>query len=152
MFDTFRASKVLEFPRLGLAAILELYCDFSAPAQRLAHPKTNKRYGQMRARRHSFPPLHLRQPPQRAPQLRAASPTLTTSRAGFPTVPDAFVREVLAPSSETALRFHAPEPYEAEGGTGFNGYDTLESRWNKATLGLDGAYSVQREVFRAVHV
>ena len=30
MFDTFHASKVLEFPRHGLAALLEMYCDFSA--------------------------------------------------------------------------------------------------------------------------
>ena len=29
MFDTFHASKVLEFPRHGLAALLEMYCDFS---------------------------------------------------------------------------------------------------------------------------
>jgi exosome complex exonuclease RRP6 len=30
MFDTFHASKVLEFPRHGLAALLEMYCDFTA--------------------------------------------------------------------------------------------------------------------------
>ena len=30
MFDNFHASKVLEFPRHGLAALLEMYCDFSA--------------------------------------------------------------------------------------------------------------------------
>ncbi|KAI9428423.1 ribonuclease H-like domain-containing protein [Lactarius indigo] len=29
MFDTFHASKVLDFPRHGLAALLEMYCDFS---------------------------------------------------------------------------------------------------------------------------
>jgi exosome complex exonuclease RRP6 len=29
MFDTFHASKVHEFPRHGLAALLEMYCDFS---------------------------------------------------------------------------------------------------------------------------
>jgi exosome complex exonuclease RRP6 len=52
---------------------------------------------------------------------RAASPTTTTSRAGSPTAPDAFVREVPAPSSETALRIYAPDPYDAEGGTGSNG-------------------------------
>jgi exosome complex exonuclease RRP6 len=81
---------------------------------------------------------------------RAASPT--TSRAGSPTAPDAFVREVLSRSAETALRVYSPDPYDAEGGTGFNGWDTLARRWNKPTLGIDGALSVQREVFFAVHV
>jgi len=80
---------------------------------------------------------------------RAASPT---SRAGSPTAPDAFVREVLSRSAETALRVYSPDPYDAEGGTGFNGWDTLARRWNKPILGIDGAPSVQREVFRAVHV
>ena len=84
---------------------------------------------------------------------RSASPTTTTtSRAGSPTTPDAFVREVLARSAETALRVYAPDPYDAEGGTGFNGWDTLARRWNKAALGADGAPGVQQEVFRALHV
>jgi exosome complex exonuclease RRP6 len=29
MFDTFHASKVLGFPRHGLATLLEMYCDFT---------------------------------------------------------------------------------------------------------------------------
>lgn len=28
LFDTFHASKLLEFPRHGLANLLEMYCDF----------------------------------------------------------------------------------------------------------------------------
>jgi exosome complex exonuclease RRP6 len=80
---------------------------------------------------------------------RAASPT---SRAGSPTAPDAFVREVLSRSAETALRVYSPESYDPEGGTGLNGWDTLARRWNKPALGVDGSPSVQREVFRAVHV
>ena len=80
---------------------------------------------------------------------RAASPT---SRAGSPTAPDAFVREVLSRSAGTALRVYSPDPYDAEGATGFNGWDTLARRWNKPTLGVDGALSVEREVFHAVHV
>jgi len=63
-----------------------------------------------------------------------------------------FVREVLSRSAETALRVYSPDPYDAEGGMGFNGWDTLARRWNKLTLSADGAPSVQREVFRAVHV
>ena len=81
---------------------------------------------------------------------RSASPE---SRAGSPpTAADALVREVLSRSAETALRTYSPEPYDAEGGTGPNGWDTLARRWNKPALGIDGAPGVQREVFRAVHV
>ena len=80
---------------------------------------------------------------------RSASPT---SRAGSPMAPDAFVREVLSRSAETALRTYTPEPYEEEGGTGVMGWDTLARKWNKPALGIDGVPGVQREVFRAVHM
>jgi exosome complex exonuclease RRP6 len=80
---------------------------------------------------------------------RAASPT---SRAGSPTAPDWFVREVLSRSADTSLRVYSSESYDAEGGTGLNGWDTLARRWNKPTLGVDGAPSVHREVFRAAHI
>jgi exosome complex exonuclease RRP6 len=80
---------------------------------------------------------------------RSASPG---SRAGSPTAPEAFVREVLSRSAETALRTYSPESYDVEGGTGQNGWDTFARRWNKPAFGNDGAPGVQREVFRAVHV
>ena len=80
---------------------------------------------------------------------RSASPT---SRAGSPMAPDAFVREVLSRSAETALRVYAPESYDKEGGTGVSGWDTLARKWNKPALGIDGVPSVQREVFREVHI
>ena len=80
---------------------------------------------------------------------RSASPT---SRAGSPMAPDAFVREVLSRSAETALRAYTPEPYDEEGGKGVIGWDTLARKWNKPALGIDGVPGVQREVFRAVHM
>jgi exosome complex exonuclease RRP6 len=80
---------------------------------------------------------------------RSASPS--TSRADSPTAPDAF-QGVLSRSRETALRVYSPEPYDAEGGTGPNGWDTLARRWNKLALGVDGVPGMQREVFRALHV
>jgi exosome complex exonuclease RRP6 len=80
---------------------------------------------------------------------RSASPT---SRAGSPTAPDVFVREVLSRSTETALRVYSLEPYDEEGGTGMIGWDTLARKWNKPALGIDGVPGVQREVFRAVHM
>jgi exosome complex exonuclease RRP6 len=80
---------------------------------------------------------------------RSASPT---SRPSSPIASEVFVREVLSRSAETSLRVYSLEPYDAEGGTGLNGWDSLARRWNKPTLGIDGMPSVQREVFRAVHV
>jgi len=81
---------------------------------------------------------------------RSASPT--TSRANSPIAPDAFVREVLSRSEETALRVYSLEFYDVAGGAGTNGWDTLARRWNKPTLGIEGIPSVQREVFLAVHL
>ncbi|KAF8272378.1 ribonuclease H-like domain-containing protein [Lactarius quietus] len=157
MFDTFHASKVLEFPRHGLAALLEMYCDFSADKRyQLAdwriRPLPEEMVKYARADTHFLLYIYdnLRNALLDRALSRSASPT--TSRAASPTAPDAFVREVLTRSAETALRVYAPDPYDAEGGTGFNGWDTLARRWNKAALGVDGAPSVQREVFRAVHV
>ncbi|KAH9073589.1 hypothetical protein EDB83DRAFT_2200478, partial [Lactarius deliciosus] len=57
--------------------------------------------------------------------------TSPTSRAGSPTALDAFIREVLSRSVEIALRMYSPDPYDAEGGIGFNRWDTLARRWNK---------------------
>ncbi|KAH9044068.1 hypothetical protein EDB83DRAFT_2523684 [Lactarius deliciosus] len=48
----------------------------------------------------------------------------------------------------------APDTFVREGGTQFNGCDTLARQWNKPTLGVDADAepTVQREIFRAVHV
>ncbi|KAH8998549.1 ribonuclease H-like domain-containing protein [Lactarius akahatsu] len=156
MFDTFHASKVLDFPRHGLAALLEMYCDFSPDKRyQLAdwriRPLPDEMLKYARADTHFLLYVYdnLRNALLDRAVSRGASPT---SRAGSPTAPDAFVREVLSRSAETALRVYSPDPYDAEGGTGFNGWDSLARRWNKPTLGVDGAPTVQREVFRAVHV
>ncbi|KAH9052255.1 hypothetical protein EDB87DRAFT_535640 [Lactarius vividus] len=76
----------------------------------------------------------------------------STIRAGPPTASDAFFREVLPRPAEIALWMYSPGPYDAEGESGFNGWDTLARRWRKPTLRVDGTPTVQREVFRAVHV
>ncbi|KAH8992303.1 hypothetical protein EDB86DRAFT_2764713, partial [Lactarius hatsudake] len=60
--------------------------------------------------------------------------TSPMSRAGSPTALDAFIREVLSRSLETALRMYSPDPYDAEGGIGFNRWDTPARQWNKPTL------------------
>ncbi|KAI0298162.1 ribonuclease H-like domain-containing protein [Multifurca ochricompacta] len=156
MFDTFHASKVLDFPRHGLAHLLEMYCDFSPDKRyQLAdwriRPLPDVMLKYARADTHFLLYVYdnLRNALLDRAVSRAASPT---SRADSPTAQDVFVREVLSRSAETALRVYSPEPYDAEGGSGLNGWDTLARRWNKPALGVDGEPSVQREVFRAVHV
>ncbi|KAN0114265.1 Ribonuclease H-like domain containing protein [Russula decolorans] len=157
LFDTFHASKVLGFPRHGLATLLEMYCDFTPDKRyQLAdwriRPLSDDMLKYARADTHFLLYVYdnLRNALLDRAVLRSASPT--TSRAGSPTAPDAFVQEVLSHSTETALRAYSPEPYDAEGGTGPNGWDTLARRWNKLALGIDGVPGVQREVFRALHV
>ncbi|KAF8495725.1 ribonuclease H-like domain-containing protein [Russula emetica] len=157
MFDTFHASKVLGLPRHGLATLLEMYCDFTPDKRyQLAdwriRPLSDDMLKYARADTHFLLYVYdnLRNALLDRADLRSASPT--TSRAGSPTAPDAFVQEVLSRSTETALRAYSPEPYDAEGGTGPNGWDTLARRWNKLALGIDGVLGVQREVFRALHV
>ncbi|KAH9979682.1 ribonuclease H-like domain-containing protein [Russula compacta] len=156
MFDTFHASKVLDFPRHGLATLLEMYCDFSPDKRyQLAdwriRPLPDEMLKYARSDTHFL--LYVYDNLRNALLDRAASRSASpTSRAGSPTAPDAFVREVLSRSAETALRAYSPESYDAEGGTGPIGWDALARRWNKPVLGIDGAPGVQREVFRAVHV
>ncbi|KAH9179270.1 hypothetical protein EDB89DRAFT_2111416 [Lactarius sanguifluus] len=157
MFDTFHASKVLDFPRHGLAALLEMYCDFS-PDKRYQLADWRIRYIS-RSVRASASSDTTRCSNMRAPTPISFSTSTTTCETlssiapsrvvpllravlVLPQAPDAFVREVLSRSAETALR----------GGTGFNGWDSLARRWNKPALGVDGAPTVQREVFHAVHV
>lgn len=94
-------------------------------------------------------------------QSRAQSPS--SSNAATPTPESTFppahalVREVLSRSEETALRVYEKETYDAEGGTGPGGWDTLARKWNKTALMAvssdreGAAANVQREVYRAVH-
>jgi exosome complex exonuclease RRP6 len=173
LFDTFHASKVLDFPRHGLAALLEMYCDFSPDKRyqladwrvrsvldltkptllliQLSRPLPDEMLKYARADTHFLLYVYdnLRNALLDRAVSRSASPT---SRANSPIAPDAFVREVLSRSEETALRVYSLEFYDVEGGAGTNGWDTLARRWNKPTLGVEGIPSVQREVFRAVHL
>ena len=65
------------------------------------------------------------------------------------------INQVLARSQETALRIYEKEVYDAEGGTGSNGWDTLARKWNKGALmaGVPdvGIGALQRLVYKGVH-
>ncbi|KAM5540062.1 hypothetical protein V8D89_006202 [Ganoderma adspersum] len=172
LFDTYHASKVLDFPRHGLAALLEMYCDFTAdkryqladwrirplPAEMLQYARSDTHfllfiYDNLRNA--------LLDRAQSRSQSRAQSPsTSTSSPPPDPSIPAAhlLVREVLSRSQETALRVYEKEIYDAEFGLGPGGWDTMARKWNKAALmriadGTDASSvaNVQRAVYRAVH-
>ncbi|KAN0128624.1 hypothetical protein V8E53_013543 [Lactarius tabidus] len=149
MFDTFHVPKVLEFPRTDLRR----YWRFTAISQQINDtsslisasgllPDEMVKYAHADTHLLFYIYDNFRNALLDRTISRSASPTTTTSCAGSPT----------HQMSETALRVYAPDPYHAEGGTGFNGHDSLARRWNKAAPGVDGVPSVQRKGFRAAHV
>jgi exosome complex exonuclease RRP6 len=143
---------VLDFPRHGLAQLLEMYCDV-LPDKRYQTadwrirplPAEMLKYARMDTHYLLFIYDHLRG----ALLDRAKSPTLD----GVEVSP---FREVLARSAATAKRTHVREPYDPAGG-GVGGWDALARKWNKAHL-LAGAVHVpgsrcaaQKGVLGAVH-
>ncbi|KAH9933267.1 ribonuclease H-like domain-containing protein [Amylocystis lapponica] len=137
LFDTYHASKVLQFPRHGLAALLDMYCDYTAdkryqladwrirplPAEMLAYARSDTHFL-----------LYIYD------HLRNA----LLDRSGA-----AAIHTVLARSADTALRVFAREPYDAARGSGPSGWDTLARKWNKGALAAAAAGA--GAVFRAVH-
>ena len=66
------------------------------------------------------------------------------------------IHAVLTRSARTALRLYATEIYDAEGGTGSSGWDTLARKWNKvalvASLAQVRGMGSQAAVYKAVHL
>ncbi|KAH9035897.1 ribonuclease H-like domain-containing protein [Lactarius pseudohatsudake] len=114
MFDTFDVSRVLDFPRRGLAAPLPLQCA-RANTHFLLYVYDNLRNALL----------------DRA-VLHGTSPT---SRAGSPTAPDAFhprgAVTLCGDRAANVLSRSIRRGGHAEGGMGFNRWDTLARRWNK---------------------
>ncbi|KNZ78491.1 Exosome complex exonuclease rrp6 [Termitomyces sp. J132] len=169
LFDTFHASKSLDFPRHGLANLLEMYCDF-IPDKRyqLADwrirplPKEMLEYARSDTHFLLYIYDNLRNALLDRAQSRAQSRAESRSPSGSPprasTTEDTsrvLIKQVLAKSMETSLRTYEKEVYDAEGGTGSNGWDTLARKWNKGALlagGPDvGVSALQRAVYQAVH-
>ncbi|KAL5482663.1 RRP6 [Sanghuangporus weigelae] len=135
LFDTYHASRVLDFPRHGLGALLEMYCDF-VPDKRYQladwriRPLRDEMMQYARADTHFLLYVY--------DNLRNA----LLDRAGG--LPD-LVRAVLDRSQETALRVYKPEVYDLENGNGTGGWNTLAEKWGRTLSGM------QLAVFRAVH-
>ncbi|KAJ7477037.1 hypothetical protein B0H11DRAFT_1308173 [Mycena galericulata] len=170
LFDTFHASKLLEFPRHGLANLLEMYCDFvpdkryqladwrirPLPEEMLQYARSDTHFllfiydnlrnalldrAVSRAQSQSRSPSPPRQPP---------APPSTASPE------QALIRQALARSEDTALRVYEKEVYDADRGGGSGGWDTLARKWNKGALVAAaetprGTETLQRAVYRCVH-
>jgi exosome complex exonuclease RRP6 len=163
LFDTFHASKLLEFPKHSLAYLLETYCGF-VPDKRyqLADWRIRPLPAEMstyaRSDTHSllyiYDMLRLSLIERRStdPAITdEADPKQTQHGRGL-------IHGVLSRSARTALRLYESEVYDAEGGTGSSGWDTLARKWNK--VGLVGSLAQvrgmevqgsQAAVYKAVH-
>ncbi|KAG0238407.1 exosome nuclease subunit [Actinomortierella wolfii] len=136
LFDTYHASKVLEFGSHGLAHLLKYYCDFDA----------DKRYQLADWRIRPLPKEMLEYARSDTHFLLYIYDRMRNSllERGNPTTHN-LMWAVLKRSEETSLRKYEKEVYDAEGGDGPNGWRLLYSKWNRA---LDRQ---QFAVFLALH-
>ncbi|KAG0266773.1 exosome nuclease subunit [Actinomortierella ambigua] len=136
LFDTYHASKVLEFGSHSLAHLLKYYCDFDA----------DKRYQLADWRIRPLPKEMLEYARSDTHFLLYIYDRMrqTLIDQGNPTTHN-LLKAVLKRSEETSVRKHEKEIYDAEGGEGPNGWRPLYSRWNRA---LDNQ---QFAVFLALH-
>ncbi|KAJ3571226.1 hypothetical protein NP233_g3891 [Leucocoprinus birnbaumii] len=161
LFDTFHASKLLDFPRHGLANLLEMYCDY-IPDKRyqLADwrirplPEAMLEYARSDTHFLLFIYDNLRNAllDRATSRSRSSSPPTTTTATSLTTntnpnapvicVPPptanastspahTLINHVLTRSAETCLRVYTKETYDHSSGSGSNGWDTLAKKWNK---------------------
>ncbi|TFK38973.1 ribonuclease H-like domain-containing protein, partial [Crucibulum laeve] len=166
LFDTYHASKLLEFPRHGLANLLEMYCDY-IPDKRYQladwriRPLPEEMLQYARSDTHFL--LFIYDNLRNALLDRGQSCSHSHS-LGLPSTPTttfssnpahALLNQALARSAETSLRVYTKEVYDATGGSGSNGWDSLAKKWNKGALMAGGPGvgigAMQREVYKAVH-
>ncbi|KAF8989034.1 hypothetical protein BDQ17DRAFT_1393351 [Cyathus striatus] len=174
LFDTFHASKLLDFPRHGLANLLEMYCDF-IPDKRYQladwriRPLPEEMLQYARSDTHFL--LYIYDNLRNAlldrgtsTRSRSGSSTPTPSHSPspppqipFPSIPlpnlknpldrtHRLINLVLARSAETSLRVYQKDIYDHERGAGTGGWDTLARKWNKPwmTAGEEGVVGIQR--------
>ncbi|KAI6147295.1 ribonuclease H-like domain-containing protein [Pisolithus tinctorius] len=172
LFDTFHASKLLELSKHSLANLLETYCEFvpdkryqladwrirPLPVEMLAYAQSDTHF-----LLYIYDRLRLALVEKATSQFASdSSPDSMPTATGSGTDPYTFIRSVLARSARTSLRLYEVEAYDALGGSGSGGWDTLARKWNKVALtasgGLDynsnngnGITSVSVAVYRAIH-
>ncbi|KAF8148190.1 hypothetical protein B0H34DRAFT_737252 [Crassisporium funariophilum] len=166
LFDTYHASKLLDFPRHGLANLLEMYCDF-IPDKRyqLADwrirplPEDMLQYARSDTHFLLFIYDNLRNALLDRSQSQSRSPSSSpppfASSSSSPNAARGMLNQAIARSAETSLRVYTKEPYDVLEGGGPGGWDTLAKKWNKIALTAGGPgvgiAAMQREVYRSVH-
>ncbi|KAG1869015.1 ribonuclease H-like domain-containing protein [Suillus subalutaceus] len=171
LFDTYHASRALDFQKHGLANLLEAFCDF-IPDKRyqLADWRIRPLPEEMLTYACSDTHFLLYIYDRLRLSLIERAQTITVPEASFSTAISTIIKgtisdepahvllnDVLARSARTALRLYDRETYDTEFGVGTGGWDTLARKWNKSALansasetnGVQGG--VTGEVYRAVH-
>ncbi|PFH53303.1 hypothetical protein AMATHDRAFT_137825 [Amanita thiersii Skay4041] len=165
LFDTFHASKLLDFPRHGLANLLEMYCDIIPDKKyQLAdwriRPLPEEMIQYARSDTHFL--LYIYDCLRNAliDRSRSSSPsgTLSSWCSSTPvpasgTVPSLLLIAI-SRSRDTSLRTYQKEMYDTICGSGPNGWDTLARKWNKPLLlaNNDSAIGkVQRSIYYSTH-
>ncbi|KAG1898234.1 ribonuclease H-like domain-containing protein [Suillus fuscotomentosus] len=171
LFDTYHASRALDFQQHGLANLLEAFCDF-IPDKRYQladwriRPLPEEMLTYARSDTHFLLYIYDR---LRLSLIERAQ-TNIAPEASFSTAISAIIKgtvsdkpahvllnDVLARSTRTALRLYDREAYDAEFGVGTGGWDTLARKWNKGALANSASETngvrggVIGEVYRAVH-
>ncbi|KAF9930774.1 exosome nuclease subunit [Linnemannia zychae] len=136
LFDTYHASKLLEFGTHSLAHLLKVYADFDADKKyQLAdwriRPLPKEMFNYARSDTHFLLYVYDR---MRNALLDKSNP-----------VTHNLLHATLQRSAETSLKRHTKEVYDAEGGDGPGGWRNLYSKWNRQLNGQQFA------VFKAIH-
>lgn len=165
MFDTYHATKVLEFPSHSLASLLELYCDFMAdkryqladwrirplPQEMLDYARSDTHF-LLFIYDHLLNALISRSSPRSSPSLNA--PLSTPAGGPFSVDTPLLLQHVLARSGQTCLRRFAADVYDSATGLGPAGWFSLAKKYNKLYL-LDSAPgtppAVEGAVYKALH-
>ncbi|KAF9199678.1 exosome nuclease subunit [Haplosporangium sp. Z 27] len=136
LFDTYHASKLLEFGSHSLAHLLKLYADFDADKRyQLAdwriRPLPKEMLSYARSDTHFLLYIYDR---MRNALLDKSNPTTHN-----------LMHATLLRSSETSLKVHEKEFYDAESGEGPGGWRNMYAKWNRALNNMQFA------VFKALH-
>ncbi|KAL7750457.1 exosome nuclease subunit [Sorochytrium milnesiophthora] len=135
LFDTFHASKVLNFGKHSLAALLKMYCDFDA----------DKKYQTADWRIRPLPKEFLEYARSDTHFLLFIYDNMRNALIDQESKTFNAVKATLHRSAETALKRYYKNGYDAEKGTGSNGWLDLFGRHNKVMTKLQFA------VFKAIH-
>ncbi|KAG0200226.1 exosome nuclease subunit [Mortierella sp. GBA30] len=136
LFDTYHATKLLEFGSHSLAHLLKLYADYDADKRyQLAdwriRPLPKEMLSYARSDTHFLLYIYDR---MRNTLLDKSNPTTHN-----------LLHATLQRSAETSLRRHEKEVYDAEEGEGPNGWRNMYSKWNRSLN------NQQFAVFKALH-